>query len=328
MGLTRQEREQILAGVIRYAAGDKGRSLRNWLSNRWGGAGDVLGLMLDLLAGHSQPSEREIGNAVDLLGRSGFEVGPGPGPVLQPPVQAPPVQPPPIQRTPSRWPTGARGLGSGVPGGTQTVVGRPPEEWPPEHEIEIIDDQWPEEHAIDTRRVLGGRYDLTPGGDLTEETFTPQSSNVFSFQYDKGQGILYVTYRAPGETVASRRVRNVCTGKMHTIAERPFQRGPTYAYGGAKSPVPRSVYESMLQAGSKGRFVWQRLRVCGSLWQHQYPYRLTEPAVMRPGGREQIYTPRKATARGFRQRSVIVGHTPRAKGAVRVVTSNLPERLF
>ena len=59
--------------------------------------------------------------------------------------------------------------------------------------------------------------------------------------------------------------------------------GPVYRYIG----TPKSVYEGMEAAPSKGGFVWDRLRVRGSKSGHQYPYSLA-------GTGASDYVPRQA----------------------------------
>src|SRR3972149_1742289 len=87
-----------------------------------------------------------------------------------------PPRPPPIPSSPT-------GIGRGGGGGVRVARAQPPEG--PD----------PEEHPIDTRRVSGhflrGKYAL-------KEIETPQSSNVYSFAFDGEQGILFVTFKAPG----------------------------------------------------------------------------------------------------------------------------------
>ena len=130
---------------------------------------------------------------------------------------------------------------------------------------------------------------------------TPESSNVWGYQYDTAAKILYVSYKAPGKSVSYRENQvNLCTGKTYKMGERPHIQGPVYAYGSAARPVPESVFREMQSASSKGQFVWDRLRICGSIWRHQYPYTLVSPSLA--GNR--LYVPRKASRNGFRVRTV------------------------
>ena len=178
-----------------------------------------------------------------------------------------------------------------------------------------MDGAWPEEHLIDTRVVHRPTGEPTDG--LTEEIETPESSNVFSIQYDSFFGILYVTFKAGGPPVGTKKTKNVCTGKDGTVQVRAHRRGPTYSYGGKGSPVPESVWKSFVSAASKGKFVWTELRICGTIYGHKYPYRLVGSGV-------DSYVPRKATAGGFRRRALVSTD----RGARPAAFSTLPERLF
>ena len=140
------------------------------------------------------------------------------------------------------------------------------------------------------------------------EVFFPDSSNVYSAAYDESKGILYVTYRAPGSEGTAQSV-SICDGKPHSYAVRPNLRGPMYAYGSAGTPVPKSLWEEMRSSQSAGKFVWDRLRVCGSFVDHQYRYTLVSPSM-----EGSLYIPRKAVvyrdpqtnqeSLGFRVRAV------------------------
>jgi len=139
--------------------------------------------------------------------------------------------------------------------------------------------------------VLGG---LMPPGPsepdvfANEQIFKSSSSNVYSMAYDELRGILYVTYKAPGSIGRVGDI-NSCTGEEYTYAIRPEERGPMYAYGGAGNPVPKSVWEEAKSTASAGKFVWDKLRVCGSFTGHQYKYTLVSPSMS-----GSLYIPRKA----------------------------------
>ena len=129
---------------------------------------------------------------------------------------------------------------------------------------------------------------------------TPESSNVYAYTYDPHQAILYVQYKAPGTPTKYTPQVSTCTGDTYKMGHRQHTPGPMYAYGSRARPVPEEVFNEMKASTSKGEFVWQRLRVCGSLWAHQVPYTLVTPSMA--GG--VVYTPRKATRHGFRVRTV------------------------
>jgi hypothetical protein len=139
--------------------------------------------------------------------------------------------------------------------------------------------------------VLGGL--MPPGPNepdvfANEQIFKSSSSNVYSMAYDELRGILYVTYKAPGSIGRVGDI-NSCTGEEYTYAIRPEERGPMYAYGGAGNPVPKSVWEEAQATASAGKFVWDKLRVCGSFTGHQYKYALVSPSMS-----GSLYIPRKA----------------------------------
>ena len=162
----------------------------------------------------------------------------------------------------------------------------------------------------DDIRVLG-RADIQtwPAGNQfddgaevqAKEVRTPGSSNVYSFVWTldetpsrtasgstrNDKGTLFVTFKLwhPGMKVAK--------GE-----KRPDERGPMYAY----SNIVRSQYELFLAATSPshaGGAVWDYLRIRGTKYGHQHPYRLVGGAQVPHGG---IYVPRKATRAGFATR--------------------------
>jgi hypothetical protein len=152
-------------------------------------------------------------------------------------------------------------------------------------------------------------------GNFSEEFLSPQSSNVYSFQYYRRPrdrtGILYVTFKAQGLNTGAmshgaprfkggRRQLRGERGKTVTGMKRNAP-GPTYAY----FAVPPAVFTRMQSAASKGTFVWDELRIRGTVYGHRYNYslvvgQLTESATGAPGQ----YIPRKATKRGFVTRSI------------------------
>lgn len=168
------------------------------------------------------------------------------------------------------------------------------------------DDAWPAEHSI----VLLGRGDVGYDADgqrklIEREIKTPGSSNVYSFVFQresKRTGILYVTFL--GWTPGSR--------------ERSGA-GPTYAY----YDVPIRIYEAFkrMAASTAGGAVWDYLRVRGTVYGHQYQYRLTSGTLMQDGGQ---YVPRKATPKGFKRRAV----PDFGVGKRKFTRSQLPERTF
>lgn len=133
---------------------------------------------------------------------------------------------------------------------------------------------------------------------MTAWTLTPGSSNVYGFAYDTVANLLYVTYQNEDGTP-----------------------GPMYSYGSLGKPVPVSLYNAMLTAQSTGRFVWDNLRVRGTVWGHQFPYTLV-------GTGTTEYVPRKATRRGFRTRTISAVRQVGTVRQRRLQRSSRPERLF
>lgn len=100
-------------------------------------------------------------------------------------------------------------------------------------------------------------------GDMVE---TPQSSNVHSFGYDIDAHTLYIRFKDRSKE-----------------KPRPQAPGPIYAYYNC----PPELFLKMYRAPSKGKFIWDRLRVRGTVSGHQVDYSLV--------GVQNKYVPRKAT---------------------------------
>jgi len=307
------------------------------LQRAFGGVGDLLAAMIGL-QGPGQPDTADIAAAVGMMEAAGLPVDP-PGEENTKPPPLPKRRtrrPPPLpgRRAPGRRPPP-------IPGKTTPTGSEPPEHSTGAGDGGRIDlprttntsTGWGDDAAAEgspveilPRRVLGAASpDILEGGFLSEEIFTPESSNVYSFRYDYKAGILYVTYKAPGPTTETRTGKNTCTGKEHTYGARAHHRGPTYAYGGSSrtGSIAPALFEGLVRAASKGRYIWDNLRVCGSIHGHQVPYSLvsSSPTGGEDGG---AYTPRKATRKGFRVRTV----PEIGSGKRRTRRSNLPEKLF
>lgn len=125
----------------------------------------------------------------------------------------------------------------------------------------------------------------------------PQSSNVHSYGYDIENEQLYVRFKAPAPK-----------GQK----TRPNQPGSLYQY----SDVDPSQFLRLHRASSKGTWVWDELRIRGTVSGHQRSYRLV--------GITMGYVPRMATLRPdgewFVQRSI------RGRGGKRL-TSSRPDQL-
>lgn len=134
---------------------------------------------------------------------------------------------------------------------------------PSERRRRVIEDEVRRERASDRSK--------TPP---TEKSFVEhdklKSSNVYSFWYDEGASELYITFRDPafvGETDIQG--NNLCkNNKPYVYDGLANNPGKTFAY-----TVPRNIYSNMMEAKSKGKFVWQYLRECGTVYGHQYPVR-------------------------------------------------------
>ena len=102
-------------------------------------------------------------------------------------------------------------------------------------------------------------------GDMIE---TPESSNVHSFGYDLQSHTLYVRFKFSASGVSG---------------PRPHKPGAIYSYAN----VPLRLFEKMLKAPSKGKFIWDNIRIRGTYSGHRYDYALV--------GVQGGYVPRKAT---------------------------------
>lgn len=197
------------------------------------------------------------------------------------------------------------------------------------------DDDWPDEHDINldggqqsTRTPV--RAPPRPGETQPRVHTTPQSSNVFSFWFEpdssKRRGTLYVCYKAskvnPRSVTFNRSTGHLAGTPGKTLRGKSNSPGPIYSY----MDVPTTIYNGMVAAASKGRFVWDKLRVRGTIYGHQYAYQLVSGAIApSTGAGAGIYIPRRATRQGFRARSVAVVGQPGRRVTAR---STLPERRF
>lgn len=161
-----------------------------------------------------------------------------------------------------------------------------------------------------------------------------QSSNVFGFQYDYKKKLLYVAFQGhqlnQGALSRGRVKRGGRMGRDQnigtpgrTVTGARGGRGATYAYHG----VPSKIFDLMRQAASKGKFVWDHLRVRGTIYGHQYRYTLVQGQVQPKNG--GVYIPRKATRGGYKSRSLVdIGSSTARGGRMSFQTSTLPARSF
>lgn len=167
--------------------------------------------------------------------------------------------------------------------------------------------------------------------EWSDEFLVPSSSNVYSYQYFRrareATGTLYVTFRAANlnskaiSKGTTRKGRSTSrsqligkAGKTVTGGARPFEPGPRYAY----LKVPPGIFSRIKDSWSKGGAVWDLLRVRGTVWGHKFEYTLVQGQVS--PGLGGAYVPRKATAKGFRTRSI----ADTGSGRRGFVTSTLP----
>jgi hypothetical protein len=165
---------------------------------------------------------------------------------------------------------------------------------------------------------------------LSEEVLcVGQSSNVYSFAYDFESSTLFVTYQGhklntrslkrKKRIVGKSRSREQLVGELgRTVTNERGGRGALYSY----LDVPVRVFERMKLAASKGKFVWNELRIRGSIYGHKYRYLLIQGQVSTQRGVGGVYVPRKATPQGFRTRSVAELGTGRRS----FQTSTLPQQ--
>lgn len=253
-------------------AGSRARSggLFQTLGAKFGAFGELVGMLGDILAGGKRPTRTNIADAVQILSEQGFPVAPTPpGEVLAPPVIRP-----------------VRGVQPVAPV-AQPGVGEAAEPWPEERSIGIL-----------PHRILGAGETVPAGVEgFSPWLYFPNSSNLHAALYDYDRQVLYLQFRAPGKPIGYKDGISLCTGKEYKIAIRPDVPGPIYSYGGAGRGVPPEVFNQLVSARSAGKVVWDKLRVCGSQWQHKYVYSLVD---VPQGGS----VPRRATRRGLRVRSV------------------------
>lgn len=134
---------------------------------------------------------------------------------------------------------------------------------------------------------------------------TPDSSNVYWFLYDIDTRTLYIRFDAQKT--------------KHNPSKRP---GPVYSYAN----FPPQGFLDMIKASSKGGFVWDRIRIRGTVSGHRYSYNLERIS--------ENYVPRKATltpsGEWYIQRkgvaTTVAGKRTLVKSKPSVPVSHLPNR--
>jgi len=129
---------------------------------------------------------------------------------------------------------------------------------------------YPLEKTVGDKVIIRGRAFPPDHPAVTGEMVrTPHSSNVYSFGYDAESGSLFIRFKAPPRG-----------------GKRPDAPGPLYQY----FHVPLDVFLALLHADSKGKAVWDLIRIRGTVSGHRYDYTLAGIV----GG----YVPRKAVYMG------------------------------
>lgn len=148
---------------------------------------------------------------------------------------------------------------------------------------------------------------------FSEQHMVLNSTNVYSYMYDFFNNTLFVTYRAYNKVKKS--------SQWETAGgdQRPNFQGVTYAY----FHVEERQYYRMRGYASKGEYVWDSLRKRGTIEGTQYEYSAVDPQTNKDGS---MYVPRKATSKGFRNRSIVIGDKTRTKP--KIVRNTLPEQKF
>lgn len=167
---------------------------------------------------------------------------------------------------------------------------------------------------------------------IEEEVRTPHSSNVYSFTYiqkTKRLGDMFVTFQAPRLKGSKTRTTKLAGGIVASpgafAGGGTGKRGAMYKY----SDVPVGVYRTFRSKArsSAGKAVWDELRIRGTIEGHQYTYQLVDAATIVQNDVAGQYIPRRATAKGFVERTLAVPGTEMTRRP-RYWTSSLPDRAF
>lgn len=141
---------------------------------------------------------------------------------------------------------------------------------------------------------VGGRIMNVPKDDplLTGAMIPVESSNVHSIGFD---------FNHSEPTNGTLKVRFLQSDKKSRGSRGAKVPGPVYQY----FDVHPFVFMTMREASSKGKFVWDKLRIRGTVSGHRFRYRLA--------GVAQGYVPRQASLRSnaqewFQQRSIRSGN--------------------
>lgn len=153
-----------------------------------------------------------------------------------------------------------------------------------------------EQREIERRKPKSRRFDVEHPIVTGEPVKAVGSDNVHSFSYDYDKANLYIRFWHHQRGAA---------GKDEKIP------GALYRY----AHVPPSVFLGLMKANSKGGYVWDHIRIRGTVSGHQFDYQLVGVAT-------NGYLPRKATNKAdgewYIRRQVKVA------GSQRWLSSSLP----
>lgn len=277
--LERSDAGRLARDLERYArSGGMGRKLVEQVYQALGSGGVLLRALSDVMGNRASSSSRQraVESAIQFLNAFGYEV-------LPPPSAGTPEQ---VQRAieASQEFLKARGKQEKAP---------PPEPTPEAQQLQ------PQLSPTTGRRRT--TVDVSFGNGLTRRfkashpivtgAMVPaDSSNVYAYGYDVRNWLLYVRFRE------------------HADGQPTDRPGPLYQY----RHVQPEVFLSLLKAGSKGNWVWDKLRIRGTVSGHRYDYAL----VGISGG----YVPRKAVYEGagqeaFQPREVLGSSGQRIKSS-------------
>jgi hypothetical protein len=264
--------------IVRYARGGSAGSFLGSLLGQLGPVGKAVSMLLGRGRSTTGIPDAAIANAIKLLQSVGLEVRVPSGGGMQTHVP-----------TGARGPTYARGTG--------------PAKYP------SLDERG---QVMQTGRFVKDQY--------IGMTLVHGSSNVYAIGYAPETLTMRVQYL--GATVSGFALR----GRGHkgrkrvkgslgrTVMNKRHGPGPVYDYKG----VPQRVFDRISHASSKGKAIWDDLRVRGTVWGHKFDYELAAASMvdvvlpLQASPNKKIgrvtYVPRKAVGPGmFQSRAIKQG---------------------
>lgn len=273
----------LISDVQKYARGSEKKELLESLFTALGPVGDLVKGLLRPSGRKLAGIDRELQSAANLLQAFGFKV--------QPPSRKPAAQRRAEKVDEAKELLESLGFTVEPPKRTRK---RPVPEMPPVRE----------DVTEDVRRIGGRERRYKPNDPiLTGEMIPVSSSNVHSIGY------IWNDDNPMKGTLQVRFLQSRKGGKSKGA-------GPLYYYYG----VHPDVFDAFRRAASKGEFVWDRLRVRGTVSGHRYFYELKGIT----GG----YVPRKATRYGPNEyfiRRRVKGQS-RSTGQIREFESELEDQ--